>query len=48
MTDKTAKDRVARHSRRRKQEGYVRVSVWVKSEDRERILRYAEELRKKY
>lgn len=47
MKDKTAKHRVARHTEKRKAQGWVRVSVWCKAEDREKVLRYAERLRTK-
>ena len=48
MTDRTAKDRVARHRERRMDQGWVRVAVWVRAEDREKILEFAETLRKMY
>lgn len=47
MTDKTAPQRVARHTKKKKKAGYIRVTVWAKTEDRDKILRYAKNLRNK-
>ena len=46
MIDKTVNQRVARNKAKNLADGLVRVNVWVPANDRERLLKYAERLRK--
>jgi hypothetical protein len=43
--DKTAANRVARHTERMQKMGFVRAHPWVHSKDLEKLLKYAERLR---
>ena len=44
--DKTAPERVARDRAKKLKAGFVRVNVWVPSDDRDMLVYYAETLRK--
>lgn len=44
--DKTAGERVARYEANQSKRGLTRVHVWIPKDDRARLLKYAERLRK--
>ena len=44
--DRTAPERVARDRAKKLAAGMVRVAVWIPAKHRERLLKYAEKLRK--
>jgi len=44
--DKTAPERVARNKAKNLAAGFVRVNVWVPADKRDKLLKYAERLRK--
>lgn len=46
MKDKTNRSRQARHREKLREAGFVQVLVWVPVDDKPRVIRYVERLRK--